>query len=94
MIDCDFDCSSIWIVVSVLLGDLLQPLGGLLLDFERTVFIVDFGFEGLSLAVGHGDINNTIGLESGDVKAVKRSTADLLSHEPDVVHQLIVFVLD
>lgn len=74
--------------------DFLQPLGRLPMNFEVIVFLEYLGLEGLRLRVQHGDVDDAVRLEPRNVEVDGWTVADLLGHQLDVVHDLIVLVLD
>lgn len=55
---------------------------------------MNFLFEQLSLVVKHRDVDDAVRLEPRNVEVYRRSITDLLRHQLDVIHQLIVFVLN
>ena len=85
------------VVLSVFVRTLvnfLEPLSWLLVYHKVLVLLAQFDFEGLSLVVHHGDVNDAVSLEARDVEINWRAIAHLVRNGLDVINKLVVFILN
>lgn len=82
-----------WIFFWTLM-DFLEPLSWLPGDLQVIVFLKDFRLESLGIVVQQSNEYDSIGLEPCNVEVDGRTIANLLCQLSDIIHDLIILVLD